>query len=154
MVLGCWPSVHVLDLFNLVNSFLILRSEPVFSVAVLLPVFHPFSPPVCCVSMFVFPSLSAKPACPYLRLGVHATSCFILTVPRLMCIAFSFASPVSLCLIWPSCVPCVSTFPNHPHMYILCPFPFVFCRNVSFSSPHAMVHGSCFMSHVLFLVAC
>lgn len=60
-------------------------------------VFHPLClPSLLCVSMFVYPHLSFKLACPYLSLSVCATSSFILLVLCVHCVQIRFACLVNV----------------------------------------------------------
>lgn len=88
-----------------------------------LLVFHPclFSLSCVCVCVFAY-------SCPSVSSCVRADPCLVCIVSCLL--------PMS-CYPWfvPPVFPRVSTFPNHLHVNVSCPFPFVPCEITCSSSP-------------------
>lgn len=127
---GCQSCCHVVSVIGVISFFSVPLVSPASLVSPSPSLCVPRSPSLClCISLFVswvcdvLPCLfmhcpNVKFTHPVLGFSVRVTSCFILWVPLLMCIVFSFASPASLCLIYPSYVPMCLHFGVSCHLFL------------------------------------
>lgn len=86
---------------SLSSSHVSVFCPPYLFIPMFFFMFCPCLPSLSCVPMFVYPRPGVKLVCPCLNLGVSASYCFILSIPHLMYIVFSFASLFCYVLICP-----------------------------------------------------